>query len=176
MMTGEFPSSSSFSGTPVVCKLLSSTAGTLSEIDAVSNRPPWSKRVFEQEFQLDYAQIFGARLSGELVGFLVLETILDEGHIMNFGVLPQFRRRGVGRALLREVVSNLRDNGIPWATLEVRRNNVIAQDLYRSFAFESQGVRPRYYSDDGEDAIIMTASVLLADAQSPFIKGHVAHG
>jgi ribosomal-protein-alanine N-acetyltransferase len=71
-------------------------------------------------------------------------------------VHPEYRRRGIARRLLAETLIAMSEKGARSATLEVRRSNLAAQDLYRKFGFKVVGLRPRYYRDNNEDALLMT--------------------
>jgi ribosomal-protein-alanine N-acetyltransferase len=82
--------------------------------------------------------------------------MVDEAHITTFGVHPDHRRRGIGRRLLLELAEVAIELGSARMTLEVRVSNEPAQRLYRSFGFNVSGRRVAYYSDDGEDALVMT--------------------
>lgn len=138
------------------------TVGDLEQIMVIEqecNRPTWSPDVFLKEFENSYSRIFGLRNETRVVGFLVAHLVLDEGHIVNFGVLRSMRGRGLGRCLLEESLEALRMSGVRTVTLEVRQGNLIAQSLYRSLGFEAVGLRRAYYSDDGEDAVIMSTGL-----------------
>jgi ribosomal-protein-alanine N-acetyltransferase len=86
--------------------------------------------------------------------------MVDESHITTFGVHPDWRRQGIGRQLLLSLFDLSVRIGARRMTLEVRASNDVAQELYRSFGFSETGRRPRYYTDDGEDAIVMTTPEL----------------
>jgi ribosomal-protein-alanine N-acetyltransferase len=90
-----------------------------------------------------------------VLGFAIVWLIHDELHVLNVAVAPEARRRGVARALLAEVEARAAAEGAARATLEVRRSNAPAIELYRSLGYREVGVRPRYYAEDGEDAILM---------------------
>ena len=97
-----------------------------------------------------------ARAGERVVGFAGIWLMVDEAHITTFGVHPDWRRQGIGRQLLLNLVDlgdALRARRL---TLEVRVSNDAAQALYRSFGFDVVGRRPHYYTDDGEDALVMT--------------------
>ena len=144
---------------PVYCTLSSSSVDSLVVIEKESNPAPWSKRLFEEEFRNPHARVYGIRTHGALGGFLVLHEILDEGHILDFGIRPMYRRQGFGRGLLTHVLRETASRGIRWVTLEVRPSNEAAKKLYESFRFSQVGIRQRYYSDNQEDALVMTLSV-----------------
>ncbi len=90
-----------------------------------------------------------------IVGFAGLWLTLDEAHITTICILPDQRGLGLGDLLLSHMMDLAREMGADRVTLEVRVTNSIAQRLYRKFGFETEGVRPRYYSDNQEDALIM---------------------
>jgi len=127
------------------------------EIERLSFSTPWPAYAFEQELRGNrLARYVVARAGERVVGFAGVWLMVDEAHITTFGVHPEWRRQGIGRQLLL----NLMDLGATLRarrmTLEVRVSNEPAQELYRSFGFEVVGRRPRYYTDDGEDALVMT--------------------
>lgn|GEM_PF-912973 len=154
---------------PIVCELTSvigadnvqSCSESLAAIDAHSNSPPWSADHFAAEFNYDHSRTFGARLGGEIVGFLIAHVTLDEAHIVNFAVCSANRGAGVGRAMLNEVLEQLFESGIYRVTLEVRRSNQVARALYESFAFSEVGLREHYYSDNGEDGVVLALNLAL---------------
>ena len=127
------------------------------EIERLSFATPWPAYAFEQELRGNrLARYVVARAGERVVGFAGVWLMVDEAHITTFGVHPEWRRQGIGRQLLL----NLLDLGgalrARRMSLEVRVSNESAQALYRSFGFEVVGRRPRYYTDDGEDALVMT--------------------
>lgn len=115
---------------------------------------PWSRNAFINEIMDNgLASYFVALLEGNVIGYAGIWTILDEAHITNLAVHPDYQCRGVGRMLLETLVQEAGRRGAARITLEVRLSNYRAQDLYRKFGFEPRGVRPRYYKD--EDALVM---------------------
>ena len=90
----------------------------------------------------------------KIVGFLCRWLIADECHVLNIAVHPDSRRLGIGGVLITEAISEARTNGASVVTLEVRRTNLPARQLYRKFDFEERRLRRHYYGP-GEDAIIM---------------------
>lgn len=91
-----------------------------------------------------------------IVGFLGLWLMVDEGHIVTVASRPDMRRRGVGELLVAEALAIARTDEIERVTLEVRASNTPAQALYDKYGFARLGIRKRYYTDNGEDALIMT--------------------
>ena len=117
---------------------------------------PWSKEALLHELtENPLAVYFAAEISGRVAGYVGLWAILDEGHITNVAVSPDYRRMGVGSALIKTMLSATEQIGLLRHTLEVRAGNEAAKGLYRKFGFEEAGLRKGYYEDNGEDAIIM---------------------
>jgi ribosomal-protein-alanine N-acetyltransferase len=93
--------------------------------------------------------------SASIIGFAGLWLMVDEAHITTIAVHPDYRRRGLGELLLTSLIDIGYEIGAKWITLEVRVSNYTAQNLYRKYGFREAGIRHRYYSDNGEDALIM---------------------
>lgn len=127
------------------------------DIERLSFRTPWPAHAFEQELKGNrLARYIVARAGDLVVGFAGIWMMVDEAHVTTFGVHPEWRRQGIGRQLLLnlcEVSIAIRARRM---TLEVRESNEAARGLYASFGFEMLGRRKAYYSDDGEDALVMT--------------------
>ena len=131
------------------------------EIERLSFRTPWPAYAFEQELRGNrLARYVVARAGGLVVGFAGLWMMVDEAHITTFSVHPDWRRQGIGRQLLLNLAELSIAIGARRMTLEVRESNQVAQALYRSFGFDVAGRRRAYYTDDGEDALVMTSSDL----------------
>jgi ribosomal-protein-alanine N-acetyltransferase len=131
------------------------------EIERLSFRTPWPSYAFEQELRGNrLAHYIVARAGERVVGFAGVWLMVDEAHITTFGVHPDWRRQGIGRQLLLNLVELSRTIGARRMTLEVRASNEAAQALYRAYGFEVAGRRPRYYTDDGEDALVMSTPEL----------------
>src|SRR5471032_249819 len=90
-----------------------------------------------------------------VLGFIIFWLVHDEVHILNVAVTPEARRRGIARTLMAEAEKRAHAANAALMTLEVRRSNQCALDLYREFDYRAVGVRPNYYVDEGEDAIVM---------------------
>lgn len=128
------------------------------EVETKSFEIPWSKESFENELKNKLALYLVAKVDEKAVGYIGVWKIFDEGHITNVAVHPDFRGRGLAKALISELLSLCRKDGINSFTLEVRESNIVAQNLYKSFGFVECGKRKAYYSDNNEDAIIMWLS------------------
>lgn len=127
-------------------------------IDQASFSLPWP----ESSFRYEVADNASARClvaeatDGRVAAMIVSWMIVDELHIATFATDPDFRRQGIGSLLLTEALADGRRIGARRAFLEVRASNMAAQDMYLKFGFAVTGLRPRYYRDNGEDAILMT--------------------
>jgi len=131
------------------------------EIERLSFRSPWPAYAFEQELTGNrLAHYLVARAGDTIVGFAGVWMMVDEAHITTFGVHPDWRRQAIGRQLLLSVADLAISIGARRMTLEVRESNLGAQALYGAFGFEVAGRRTGYYSDDGEDALVMTTPEL----------------
>jgi [ribosomal protein S18]-alanine N-acetyltransferase len=128
-------------------------------IETTSFRYPWSSRFFLEELQVACARSVLAEIEGRIVGYVLFWLLPTEVDIHNIAVHIDFRRQGIGQALLQRVIEQTRNRESPLVTLEVRVSNTSAQRLYESMGFVGNGLRKRYYSDDGEDALIMTLDV-----------------
>lgn len=126
------------------------------EIEKVSFPSPWSRQAFACELlQNNFAFYIVALTEGKVVGYGGMWLILDEAHITNVAVHPDYRKKNIGRALLLGMISHAVLTGITGMTLEVRPSNAAARHLYATLGFKERGVRKRYYTDTNEDAIIM---------------------
>jgi [ribosomal protein S18]-alanine N-acetyltransferase len=99
-------------------------------------------------------------VESRIVGFLGLWYMVDEGHIVTVASHPDLRRRGIGEMLVAEALDLARERGTGTVTLECRISNTGAQALYEKYGFIRAGIRKRYYTDNGEDAVIMTTPAL----------------
>ena len=142
---------------PLVGTMIEGDLEVVVEIERVSFKSPWGRDVFLEEAVREWAHIWVVRPpnGGPPVGFVNFWLVRDEIHILNVAVLPTERRKGYAAELLRQILSFAWKKKVRYLTLEVRRSNLGAIKLYKSFDFKPIGVRPHYYSDDREDAIVM---------------------
>ena len=125
-------------------------------IENLSFSIPWSRESFLDEISSNrFAHYICAQIDGRIVGYAGMWKVCDEGHITNIAVHPDYRGRGIGEKLLAALIEQAGNGGIRSLTLEVRKNNLVAQRLYIKFGFSVQGIRKAYYSDNNEDALIM---------------------
>ncbi|MGI5840099.1 MAG: ribosomal protein S18-alanine N-acetyltransferase [bacterium] len=126
------------------------------EVETLSFPTPWSQAAFLAELLTNsYARYYVAAVGARVVGYGGMWLIIDEAHITNIAVHPGYRGRRIGEALLLCLIGKAREMKAVAMTLEVRANNVVAQNLYRKHGFVPRGLRRGYYSDTGEDAVIM---------------------
>ena len=120
---------------------------------------PWSAELLRRELYHDWSVSLVAceeRDGAEhVIGFIVFWLVHDEVHVLNIAIALEARRRGIARILMDEASARGRARNARVCTLEVRRSNVPAITLYRSLGYRQVGIRPNYYVDEGEDAIVM---------------------
>ena len=153
-----------------VCQLSKDSIDDLVKIEQHCNVPPWSGRSFSEEFNNPAARVWGVRSGGKLCGFLACHQVLDEAHIVNFGIDRVVRRQGIGRALIIEVLNQLYAAGATVVTLEVRQGNIAARALYESLGFTEAGVRAEYYANNLEDGLLLRLDL------TTFIYSHMITG
>ncbi|PGZ95342.1 ribosomal-protein-alanine N-acetyltransferase [Bacillus pseudomycoides] len=125
-------------------------------IEESSFATPWTAEAFERELNMnEYAHYVVMETEEGILGYCGLWIILDESHITNIAILPQYRGQRLGEALLQEVINKARDLGAKTMTLEVRVSNEVAKKLYRRHGFQNGGIRKRYYTDNYEDGLVM---------------------
>jgi ribosomal-protein-alanine N-acetyltransferase len=126
-------------------------------LDALCFHRPWTRAEYERELaEPARCFLYVAREDhGTTVAYCSFWRIFDEIHLNNFAVHPEWRRRGLGRALLAHVLAEAAALGAPKATLEVRASNAPAIALYEAGGFVRTGVRPAYYTHPVEDALIL---------------------
>jgi ribosomal-protein-alanine N-acetyltransferase len=133
------------------------------EIERDSFPTPWSPGLFRCEVANSISRMLvgkTAQMQGRaVVGYLVFWRVADEIHLHNIAVRRDLRKCGIASELLSKMIRDSRPEGARFVTLEVRRSNLPAQKLYESFGFSVKGVRRGYYTDTGEDALIMSADL-----------------
>ena len=133
------------------------TYADLPQVIAIERRAfptPWSLAMFVLELSKPAGVCLAAFEEDEMVGYLICSRYDTVWHIMNIAVDPARRRTGIATSLLLELFERVGDDNARF-TLEVRTSNAPAIELYERFGFRSAGTRPRYYQDNGEDALIM---------------------
>jgi len=126
-------------------------------IDQISFSLPWPARSFQFELTGNpAARCWVAESDGRIAAMLVAWFIVDEIHIATIATHPDFRQQGIGERLLSLVLQSAMEEGAVTSFLEVRESNETALSMYRKFGFVEDGRREHYYSDNGEDAILMS--------------------
>jgi ribosomal-protein-alanine N-acetyltransferase len=127
------------------------------EIDRSSFTIPWSERSYKYEVQENKAARCWVTTDDErVVAMMVLWIIVDEAHIATIATHPHYRRRGLASRMLTRALVSAREEGAERALLEVRARHAVAQKIYYDIGFVEVGRRPKYYHDNGEDAVLMT--------------------
>ena len=131
-------------------------ADAVTEISNLSFSDPWKKDSYIKEVQNPVALYLVALSDNEVVGFIGTWNVLDESHITNVAVHPDFRKLKIGSMLLDSLIKICEEKHKTVSfDLEVRRSNIPAQKLYSKFNFKETGIRKGYYADNKEDAILM---------------------
>ena len=125
------------------------------EVSSLSLKESWSKESFKKELSNPLAKYLVAKGNNKVIGFAGVWTIVDEGHITNIAVHPNFRKKGIGSILLSSLIEHCKNWGCNSLTLEVRSSNTTSQNLYKKYNFKEEVIRKKYYKDNNEDAIIM---------------------
>lgn len=126
------------------------------KIEKESFATPWTRNSFLIELNENkLARYIVAEVDGKILGYGGMWFILNESHITNIAVLKDYRGQGVGNRILEGLIWYCIKEGIESMTLEVRKSNIVAQNLYKKYGFIDSGTRPGYYSDTKEDAMIM---------------------
>lgn len=126
------------------------------EIESQSFKTPWSKESFYTEVKENtLATYLVLTLDDAVIGFGGMWLIMDEIHITNVAVAPEHRGQGYSKTLITDMIRYAKEKGFQHMTLEVRVSNAVAIALYEKFGFEGAGIRPKYYVDTGEDALVM---------------------
>lgn len=129
--------------------------GEVLHIEFLSSPSPWRREAFYAELCDSHSIAWVAEHEGDIVAYICGSLVIDEGHILNVSVHPLYRRRGVARTLVEQMLSHLAGRGCTKAFLEVRESNVPARAMYRSVAFVELSRRRDYYRNPVEDAIVM---------------------
>jgi ribosomal-protein-alanine N-acetyltransferase len=134
-------------------------------IEEASFPTPWSRGMFIEDLDRPFSRPFvAAGPSEEILGYAVCWNVAGESHLLNIAVHPESRGMGVGKALVRECIRRGAAAGSARVHLEVRVGNEEAQRLYLGCGFLFQGIRRKYYSDTGEDALLLSREMRAGDA------------
>ena len=113
---------------------------------------PWSEKSIEESLENPCSHFYLAKDKNEICGYIGIQIFSGEGYVTNVATLPQFRKKGIAKALIERAL----ENEMEFLTLEVRESNIPAISLYKKLGFETVGKRPKFYRDPEEAAILMT--------------------
>lgn len=125
------------------------------EIECACFRSPWSKLSLLGELKNDVARYYVLETGGRVEGYGGMWVLFEEAHVTNIAVMPDFRRKGFATEIILALMRGAMFVGASEMTLEVREHNYGAQELYKKMGFSQNGYRPKYYSDTGEDALLL---------------------
>ncbi len=154
-------------GTPVLSirPMTEADLPSVQLIERASFTTPWPPQAYRQELEANRLAHYLVALIGEqFVGYGGIWLMVDEAHVTTFAIHPAYRRRRIGERMLIALLDLAVDRHAREATLEVRLSNLPARRLYEKYGFRPVGIRPRYYSDNQEDALIMTTEPLATPA------------
>jgi ribosomal-protein-alanine N-acetyltransferase len=125
-------------------------------IEQSSFAVPWSREAFYREIEENqFAYYLVIEDHFQPIGYCGIWLVMDEAHVTNIAILPSYRGRKLGEQLMKEAIKLAKRQGAATMTLEARVSNHVAQNLYKKLGFEAGGIRKNYYSDNGEDALVM---------------------
>ena len=127
----------------------------VAQLDVICFPTPWSLSAYATEVNNPSGYYIVAKIGGKIVGYAGEWLIMDEAHITTIGVDPEYRGKKIGENMLINLLEEAIHRGARRATLEVRRTNTVAQNLYVKYKFKAVSVRPGYYTNNNEDALVM---------------------
>lgn len=127
----------------------------IAQLESICFSCPWSESSVASELTNALSLWLVAEEDGRVAGYIGSQTVCEESDMMNVAVHPDFRRRGIGEALVKALETELRARGSHCLTLEVRTSNAPAIALYEKLGFSQAGLRKNYYRDPKEDALIL---------------------
>ncbi|KEI96732.1 30S ribosomal protein S18 [Clostridium botulinum A2B3 87] len=127
------------------------------EIDNLSFSVPWSRNSYETELKNKFTKYIVVlnEETNKVLGFAGMWLIIDECHITNIAVHPNYRGLGIGNILMNEIIDICKEHNLTGITLEVRESNTAAKNLYYKYGFKDSGIRKGYYADNNENALLM---------------------
>lgn len=136
-------------------RLSENDAAKVAGIEKLCFSKPWSEATVVSEIKSAYSDFFGAFVEEKLAGYIGGRTLAGETEIFNVAVLPEFRRKGIAKALIEKFIEAAREKETEVIFLEVRTSNLGAINLYEKAGFVFCGIRKDYYSEPKENAILM---------------------
>ena len=139
----------------IIRKMRSSDVAAIAELEKRCFSDPWSADSIASELVNPLSYWLVAEVDGQVAGYVGSQSVLDAADMMNIAVSPDYRRRGIAKALVNELTAYLSKNNVIALLLEVRVSNEPAITLYEKMGFQQVGRRPNYYRNPREDALIL---------------------
>ena len=127
---------------------------SIAKLEEICFSDPWSETSIKTELNNPLSYWLVADDNGIIAGYVGSQSVLDSADMMNIAIAPEYRRQGIGRKLIDNLIAHLQEQNVIALLLEVRVSNAAAISLYQKFGFEQVGRRPRYYHNPREDALI----------------------
>ena len=140
----------------IIRKMTADDVKFAAEIEKLCFVHPWSEQSVKDEMEKENSVFLMAFEGENPIGYVGLSVVFDEGYMGNLAVIEAYRRNGVGRALMQELLNECVKLELAFATLEVRASNTPAVNLYESLGFTEVGRRKNYYKEPSEDALLLT--------------------
>ncbi|MCY6958823.1 ribosomal protein S18-alanine N-acetyltransferase [Clostridium brassicae] len=137
-----------------------------SEVLNINNlcfNPPWSLESLQNEIKNKFSKYIVLKKKNKVIGYVGIWLIIDEAHITNIAVHPDYRNIGCGNILMNEIIHLCKQRNVPSITLEVRFNNTPAINLYKKFGFIEEGLRKNYYENNIDAVVMWKRNVLLSN-------------
>ena len=144
----------------IIRKMNLGDVSAIAELEKQCFSDPWSENSIASEIENPLSYWLVAEVDGVVAGYVGSQTVLDASDMMNLAVSPDYRRQGVGQALVNALVEHLKQNKVIALLLEVRVSNAPAIALYKSLGFIQVGCRPKYYHNPREDALILRKELI----------------
>ena len=130
----------------------------IAELEKTCFSTPWSENALREELTNQFSRFFVALCDGQIAGYIGAHNVVGEVYITNVAVFPQFRRQGIAEALIKKLMDISQTEKAEFITLEVRKSNMGAINLYTKMGFKEVGSRKNFYENPREDALLMTYS------------------
>ena len=139
----------------IIREMRMSDVAAIAELEKLCFSDPWSENSIASELNNPLSYWLVAEVDGDIAGYVGSQSVLDAADMMNLAVSPEYRKRGIGQALVTALVRYLQKNQVIALLLEVRVSNAPAIALYEKMGFVQVGLRPNYYHHPREDALIL---------------------
>ena len=139
----------------VIRPMVRADVNRVHEIECTCFRSPWSKLALAGELRNEVAHYLVMEADGVICGYGGMWLLFEEAHVTNVAIMPEYRGQGRGKRLMLAMMDHAVKRGAEKMTLEVREGNIAAQKVYLTCGFASEGIRPNYYEDNHENAVIM---------------------